>query len=70
MNPAQWVLVRGTKIQMPPAHSCSAGPGLPMISEANEMEKLLHLEESFPGRLLGSAGLRKIVQQKRCSGNH
>jgi pimeloyl-ACP methyl ester carboxylesterase len=43
----QWVLVRGKNIEAPLLIHVQQGPGLPMISEANEMEKLLHLEDKF-----------------------
>jgi pimeloyl-ACP methyl ester carboxylesterase len=44
---AQWVLVRGKNINAPLLIHVQAGPGLPMISEANEMERQLHLENNF-----------------------
>ncbi len=44
---AQWVLVRGKNTAAPLLIHVQQGPGLPMISEANEMEKLLHLEQHF-----------------------
>jgi pimeloyl-ACP methyl ester carboxylesterase len=43
----QWVLVRGKNTDAPLLIHVQAGPGLPMISEANKMEKLLHLENHF-----------------------
>jgi pimeloyl-ACP methyl ester carboxylesterase len=43
----QWVLVRGKNTDVPLLIHVQAGPGLPMISEADKMEKLLHLEEHF-----------------------
>src|SRR5450755_2227534 len=43
----QWVLVRGKHIDAPLLIHVQAGPGLPMISEANEIEKHLHLESKF-----------------------
>lgn len=46
-NSTQWVLIRGTNIDAPLLIHVQAGPGLPMISEANEMEKHLHLEDKF-----------------------
>jgi len=46
-NSTQWVLLRGTNIDAPLLIHVQAGPGLPMISEANEMEKNLHLESKF-----------------------
>jgi proline iminopeptidase len=46
-NAAQWVLVRGKNIDAPLLIHVQAGPGLPMISEANEIERRLHLEEKF-----------------------
>lgn len=46
-NSSQWVLVRGKNIDAPLLIHVQQGPGLPMISEANEMEKNLHLENNF-----------------------
>ena len=46
-NSTQWVLIRGKNIDAPLLIHVQAGPGLPMISEANEMEKHLHLEDKF-----------------------
>ena len=46
-NSTQWVLVRGKNIHAPLLIHVQAGPGLPMISEANKMEKQLHLENDF-----------------------
>ena len=43
----QWVLVRGKNNDAPLLIHVQAGPGLPMISEANEMERHLHLENDF-----------------------
>jgi len=43
----QWVLVRGKNIDAPLLIHVQAGPGMPMISEANEIERRLHLEEKF-----------------------
>ena len=46
-NSYQWVLVRGKNIDAPLLIHVQQGPGLPMISEANEMEKRLRLEDKF-----------------------
>jgi len=46
-NSSQWVLVRGKNIDAPLLIHVQQGPGLPMISEANEMEKKLRLENNF-----------------------
>ncbi len=46
-NSTQWVLIRGTNIDVPLLIHVQAGPGLPMISEANEMGKRLNLESKF-----------------------
>ncbi len=46
-NSDQWVLVRGKNIDAPLLIHVQAGPGLPMISEANTIEKKLHLESKF-----------------------
>jgi len=42
----QWVLVRGRK-DAPLIIYVQAGPGFPMIPEAKEMEKMLHLEQDY-----------------------
>jgi proline iminopeptidase len=46
-NSDQWVLVRGKNMDATLLIHVQAGPGLPMISEAKEMEKHLHLENNF-----------------------
>ena len=46
-NSSQWVLVRGKNKQAPLLINVQAGPGLPMISEAREMENNLQLENDF-----------------------
>jgi predicted alpha/beta-fold hydrolase len=46
-NSEQWVLVRGTNSEKPLIIHVQAGPGLPMIPEANCMEKTLRLEDDF-----------------------
>ena len=46
-NSTQWVLARGKNVDAPLLIHVQAGPGLPMISEANEMENHLHLENDF-----------------------
>jgi proline iminopeptidase len=46
-NSTQWVLVRGKNVDAPLLIHVQAGPGLPMISEADEIEKHLHLENNF-----------------------
>lgn len=46
-NSTQWVLVRGKNIDAPLLIHVQQGPGVPMISEANETEKKLHLEDNF-----------------------
>src|ERR1035437_1165094 len=43
----QWIHVRGKNINAPLIIHVQAGPGLPIIAEANEMQKLLNLEENF-----------------------
>jgi proline iminopeptidase len=43
----QWVLVRGKNIEAPLLIHVQAGPGLPMIPEADQLEKKLHLENNF-----------------------
>lgn len=42
----QWLLVRGNS-NAPLIVQVQAGPGLPMISEANSLQKLHHLEDDF-----------------------
>lgn len=46
-NSEQWVLVRGKNSDAPLVLHVQAGPGFPMIPEANTMEKLMHFEESY-----------------------
>src|SRR5262245_39321175 len=46
-NSEQWVLVRGKNSNAPLIIHVQAGPGLPMIPEANALEKLLHLEDDY-----------------------
>ena len=46
-NSDQWVLVRGENINAPLIIHVQAGPGLPMISEANTLGKLLNLENQY-----------------------
>lgn len=46
-NSKQWVLVRGKNLDTPLIIHVQAGPGLPMIPEANAMEKLLRLESGY-----------------------
>lgn len=43
----QWVLVQGKNTDAPLLIHVQQGPGLPMISEAHEMEKKLHFEDHF-----------------------
>ncbi|HSR89356.1 MAG TPA: alpha/beta hydrolase [Candidatus Udaeobacter sp.] len=43
----QWVLIRGKSTDAPLLIHVQAGPGLPIIPEADTMEKLLHLENNF-----------------------
>src|SRR4051794_4337285 len=67
-NSSQWVFVRGRNINAPLLIHVQAGPGLPMISEANKMEKLLHLENNFlvaywDQRDCGKSYSKKIVPQ-------
>jgi pimeloyl-ACP methyl ester carboxylesterase len=46
-NSEQWVLVRGENVNAPLIIHVQAGPGLPMISEADAMEKSLGLEKNY-----------------------
>ena len=43
----QWILVRGKSGDAPLLIHVQAGPGLPMIPEADTMEKMLHLEDHY-----------------------
>ncbi len=43
----QWLLVRGKNPDAPLLIHVQAGPGLPIIPEAEAMEKLLHLENNY-----------------------
>ena len=46
-NTRQWVLVRGNDADAPLLLHVQAGPGLPMIPEADAMERMHHLEDHF-----------------------
>jgi pimeloyl-ACP methyl ester carboxylesterase len=46
-NSEQWLLIRGKNSEAPLILQVQAGPGLPIIPEANAMEKLLHLENNY-----------------------
>jgi pimeloyl-ACP methyl ester carboxylesterase len=46
-NSEQWLLVRGKNSSAPLVIHVQAGPGLPIIPEANTMEKLMHLEDKY-----------------------
>ena len=46
-NSEQWVLVRGNNADAPLLIHVQAGPGLPIIPEADAMEKMHHLEDHF-----------------------
>ena len=46
-NSDQWLLIRSKKENAPLILHVQAGPGLPIIPEADTMEKLLNLEEHF-----------------------
>jgi pimeloyl-ACP methyl ester carboxylesterase len=46
-NSEQWLLVRGKRADAPLIIHVQAGPGFPMIPEANAMTNLLHLENDF-----------------------
>lgn len=46
-NNEQWIMVRGKNTNAPLLIHVQAGPGLPMIPEADAMEKALGLEEQY-----------------------
>jgi pimeloyl-ACP methyl ester carboxylesterase len=46
-NSEQWLLVRGKSAEAPLIIHVQAGAGLPIIPEADTMEKLLHLEDDY-----------------------
>jgi pimeloyl-ACP methyl ester carboxylesterase len=46
-GPAQWALVRGQSRTSPVMLLVQQGPGAPMINDAPEMQRQLHLEENF-----------------------
>jgi len=46
-NSGQWLLVRGKNASAPLIIHIQAGPGLPIIPEANKMQKLLRLEDDY-----------------------
>ena len=46
-GPAQWALVRGQSRSSPVMLLVQQGPGAPIINDAPELQRLLHLEENF-----------------------
>jgi len=58
----QWALVRGQSRTSPVLLLVQAGPGLPMIHEAERMERDLHLEEHFRVVYWDQRGTGKSVQ--------
>jgi len=46
-GPAQWALVRGQSRTSPVMLLVQQGPGAPIISDAPELQRMLHLEEHF-----------------------
>lgn len=46
-NSEQWVLVSGNNVNAPLILHVQGGPGMPIISEAGIMKKLLHLENNY-----------------------
>lgn len=46
-GPPQWALVRGHSLTSPVMLLVQQGPGAPMISDAAELQRRLHLEEHF-----------------------
>ena len=60
----QWIHVRGKNINAPLIIHVQAGPGLPIIAEANEMQKLLNLEENFLVVYWDQRGTGKSFQKK------
>ena len=63
-NSGQWLLVRGKNSNNPLILQIQAGPGLPMISEANMMEKMLGLEEDFLVAYWDQRGCGKSFDKK------
>src|SRR5678816_1453663 len=62
-NSKQWILVRGKNSEGPLVIHVQAGPGLPMISEANTMEELLDLEKSHLVAYWDQRGCGKSFQR-------
>ncbi len=46
-NSEQWILTRSNKSDAPIILHVQAGPGLPMIPEANPLDELLQLEKYY-----------------------
>jgi pimeloyl-ACP methyl ester carboxylesterase len=63
-NTKQWVLVRGRTTDAPLLIHVQGGPGLPIIPEADALEKLLHLEDHFLVAYWDQRGCGKSFSQQ------
>ncbi len=65
----QWILVRGKTADAPLVLHVQAGPGLPIIPEADAMGKLLHFEDHFLTAYWDQRGCGKSFSKKIDSGS-
>ena len=63
-NSEQWVLVRGKSNDAPLLLHVQGGPGLPIIPEANSMERMLHLENHYLVAYWDQRGCGKSFNKK------
>lgn len=63
-NSQQWILVRGKSDDAPLLLHVQGGPGLPIIPEADVMERLLHLEDHYTVAYWDQRGCGKSFNKK------
>lgn len=63
-NSEQWLLIRGKDSNAPLILQVQAGPGLPIIPEADSLEELLHLETTYLVAYWDQRGCGKSYNKK------